>query len=180
MFAKHPTRHWWTRWWFRWVVLLVIVLRVVNAMGFRAKHAPFINAVRAFNKQILNPAMLHLAGHSHWYAARVEHVGRRSGRTYATPVMAEPIPGGFVVPLPYGTDVDWCQNLLAAGGGVIQEEGVRYTVGEPEIVETKTLERELPAILRRLSHVYGITHFLRVKIVPKLGSVPAAAPTAAD
>jgi hypothetical protein len=84
------------------------------------------------------------------------------------------------VPLPYGTDVDWCQNLLAAGGGVIQEEGVRYTVGEPEIVEMKTLERELPAILRRLSHVYGITHFLRVKILPKLGSVPAAAPTAAD
>src|SRR4051812_10622879 len=31
----------------------------------------------------------------HWYAARLEHVGRRSGRAYAMPVVARRVPGGL-------------------------------------------------------------------------------------
>jgi hypothetical protein len=160
----------------RWVVLPWLVLRILGVIAFRAKCAPFIDAVRGFNKHLLNPAMLHLAGRRGWYAARVEHVGRRSGRRYATPVWAERTPDGFVIPLPYGVDVDWCRNLLAAGGGVLEDDGVRYAVGRPEVVEATAALPLLPPRLRRLFGLYGVSHYLALSTVPTLRSVlPAAA-----
>ncbi len=89
--------------------------------------------MRELNKRWLNPAMLYLAGRPHWYASRVEHVGRRSGRPYATPVVAVPVEGGLVIPLPYGPDVDWCRNLRAAGGGTVVRQGRRHTVSAPVV-----------------------------------------------
>ncbi len=44
----------------------------------------------------------------------VRHVGRRSGRIYETPIIVQPIDGGFVIALTYGPDVDWYRNVLAA------------------------------------------------------------------
>src|SRR5688572_11665767 len=52
--------------------------------------------------------------------AVVEHVGRRSGRHFATPVAARRVAGGFVVSLAFGADADWHRNLLAAEGGTIR------------------------------------------------------------
>lgn len=64
-------------------------------------HAPRRrHFVRTFNKHILNPMMLAVAGRRHWYAAALHHTGRRSGRHYTTPVVAQPVPDGFVIPLP--------------------------------------------------------------------------------
>ena len=68
------------------------------------------DAVRTFNKHVLNPAMLLLAGREHWYAAALQHTGRRSGKTYTTPVVADRVVDGVIVPLPYGTGVDWLRN----------------------------------------------------------------------
>ena len=50
------------------------------------------DTVRTFNKYLLNPAMLHLAGRRHWYAAVIRHTGRKSGKSYATPVVADGSP----------------------------------------------------------------------------------------
>ena len=86
--------------------------------------------------------MLHLAGRPHWYAARLEHVGRRSGKRYATPVVALPVDGGFAIPLPYGPDVDWRRNLQAAGSGILQVNGVRHPIRDPRIVAAD----DLPAV----------------------------------
>lgn len=64
-------------------------------------HAPRRrHFVRTFNKHILNPMMPAVAGRRHWYAAALHHTGRRSGRHYTTPVVAQPVPDGFVIPLP--------------------------------------------------------------------------------
>lgn len=63
--------------------------------------------MRTFNKYVLNPPMRLPAGRKHWYASVIRHIGRRSGKAYATPVVAERVPDGFVIPLPYGADVDW-------------------------------------------------------------------------
>ena len=46
-----------------------------------------LDTVRVFNKHLLNPAMLLVAGRKHWYAGVIEHTGRRSGKNYATPVV---------------------------------------------------------------------------------------------
>jgi hypothetical protein len=70
-----------------------------------------------FNKSFLNPLMLRMASRRRTYYAALRHVGRRSGRTYVTPVVAKLASDHTVViPLPYGADTDWCRNLLAAGG----------------------------------------------------------------
>ena len=84
--------------------------------------------VRIVNKYVLDPAMMQLAGRKHWYASVIEHTGRRSGKTYATPVVAEPVTGGFIVPLPYGTEVDWVRNVLAAGHATLCVHGENYPV----------------------------------------------------
>jgi deazaflavin-dependent oxidoreductase (nitroreductase family) len=107
--------------------------------------------------------MLHLAGKRHWYAAKVEHVGRRSGRPYETPVIAVPVEGGLAIPLPYGQDVDWCRNLQAAGGGVVVRQGRRHTVSEPVVVPTDRMNEQLPAFWRRSAAPYGIASWLRVR-----------------
>jgi deazaflavin-dependent oxidoreductase (nitroreductase family) len=43
----------------------------------------------------------------------VEHVGRRSGKTYRTPVSVFRTRDGVAILLPYGTDRDWVRNVQA-------------------------------------------------------------------
>lgn len=47
--------------------------------------------------------------------AVVEHYGRKTGRTYHTPVAILGSKGVVRIALPYGKDVDWVQNICAAG-----------------------------------------------------------------
>ncbi|WP_214369178.1 hypothetical protein [Pseudonocardia sp. H11422] len=96
----------------------------------------------------------------------MEHLGRRSGRAYATPVIAQALPGGFTIPLPYGTDVDWRRNLTAAGGGVLEVEGERHTISEPRVVESSAVLAELPTLWRWVSRIYRIQHWLTVSAEP--------------
>lgn len=120
-------------------------------------------AVRRFNKHALNPIMLHLAGRRHWYAARLEHVGRRSGQPYATPVVARAVPGGFAVPLPYGRHVDWRLNLLATGRGVLVVDGTRYTVTAPRTVPAAQVVDTFTPYWRRM--LDGVPEFLLMSVV---------------
>ncbi len=100
------------RWPVRILSILLLVLVIVFAIGGLKR---FLNRVRQFNKRFLNPAVLTVAGHHRSPYAVVHHVGRHSGRMYSTPVVVESTPNGFIIPLPYGSDVDWCRNILAAG-----------------------------------------------------------------
>jgi deazaflavin-dependent oxidoreductase (nitroreductase family) len=126
----------------------------------------FRDGVRTFNKRVLNPVMLNVAGRRHWYTARLEHVGRRSGRAYATPIVASEVPGGFVIPLPYGTETDWLRNVLEAGGGALIVHGRRYALSAPEVRRTAERGGELPEQKRAVARTFGIAHYLRVAAVP--------------
>jgi deazaflavin-dependent oxidoreductase (nitroreductase family) len=96
-----------------------------------------LNKVRVFNKHLLIPLMLRLAGRRHWYASVIEHTGRRSCKHYATPVVAERVPYGFVIPLPYGVGVDWLRNVLATGHATVRAHGQSYRVMRPEIISAE-------------------------------------------
>ncbi|MDF2143722.1 nitroreductase family deazaflavin-dependent oxidoreductase [Knoellia sp. p5-6-4] len=122
------------------------------------------DAIRAFNKRVLNPAMLTMAGRRHWYAAVLRHVGRRSGRRYATPVVAVPVPEGFVVPLPYGEQVDWLRNAVAAGGATIQFQGETFEVGVPVLLDAEEALPLLDARHRRAWQRFRIDRFARFPI----------------
>ncbi|MFC3777690.1 nitroreductase [Mycolicibacterium holsaticum] len=120
--------------------------------------------VRTFNKYVLNPVMLHFAGRRHWYAAAIRHTGRRSGKHYATPVIADPVPDGFVIPLPYGTDVDWLRNVMAAAGATLTVRGDTFDVIEPTIVDAATAAPQLSQRRREAWQRLGIDSYLKVKI----------------
>ena len=121
------------------------------------------SAIRTFNKRILNPVMLLAAGRRHWYAAKLHHVGRRSGRSYTTPVVAEPVPGGFVVPLPYGSGVDWLRNVQATGEAVIDLHGIPYAVDQPRVVPAAQVLPLVRPSRRRVWGRLGIESFLRLR-----------------
>jgi deazaflavin-dependent oxidoreductase (nitroreductase family) len=104
---------------------------------------PLRDAVRTFNKYVLNPAMMQLAGRKHWYAAVIRHTGRSSGKKYATPVVADRVDDGFILPLPYGTGVDWLRNVVAAGGATVTVDGGTFDVVEPEVIDAATAAPQL-------------------------------------
>ncbi len=114
---------------------LLLLLFLIALQKLRA----FRDWVRQFNKRTLNPAVLNFAGRPSSPYAVVHHVGRRSGRTYSTPVSARPTPEGFVIPLYYGSNVDWCRNVLAEGRCTISWNGNDYPVGEPEVIDAATV-----------------------------------------
>lgn len=118
--------------------------------------------IRPFNKHVLNPLMLRLAGRRHWYAAVIRHTGRRSGRRYATPVVADRVADGLIIPLPYGTHVDWLRNVLAAGRATVELGGQTYDAVEPAIIDAAVAEPQLPARRRRVFQHAHIDKYLRL------------------
>lgn len=129
---------------------------------------PFQTLIRTSNKYLLNPLMLRLAGKRFWYASVIEHTGRRSGVTYSTPVVADRVDDHLIVPLPYGTQVDWVRNVLTAATATVVRKGVTYRVDSPEIIDSTQALPLLPRDRRRTFERVNIGHFLRVRIVPDL------------
>lgn len=113
----------------------------------------FTEWLRHFNKRFTNPFTLTFAGRG--FLAVVSHVGRRSGKGYQTPVLATPFEDGFVIPLPYGNQVDWCQNVLAAGGCIIQWHWTEYRVSEPKLV---AFDEVLPAFSKLMGWMLQRNH----------------------
>ena len=90
-----------------------------------------------FNRYATNRFWLLCAG---WIPAHgiLEHVGRRSGKAYRTPLMVfdANVNGrpGLAIMLSYGPDRDWLKNLSAAGGGRMRRNGKTFGVSEPRTV----------------------------------------------
>lgn len=97
----------------------------------------------------------------------VHHVGRKSGRSYRTPVLAFPVERGFLTPLPYGTDTDWCRNLVEAGRGRIERLGKEIPVTNARIVDGDAALPLLPAALRSGLRLAGLPGYLLVDRAPK-------------
>ncbi|MDZ7885333.1 MAG: nitroreductase family deazaflavin-dependent oxidoreductase [Mycobacterium sp.] len=85
------------------------------------------------NRRFVNPVVEPLAGYVPLWSA-VDHVGRRSGRDYRTPVTAFPTTDGVAVLLPYGSDTDWVRNLQSSGSGRVQIDGRSLLVEAPRVV----------------------------------------------
>lgn len=128
--------------------------------------APFRAAITTSNKYLLNPLMLRLAGRRWWYASVVEHTGRRSGKAYSTPIVADRAGDDILVPLPYGTQVDWVRNVLSSGEATIVNRGNTYFVTSPELISSTQALPLLPRDRRKTFERVSIGHFLRARITP--------------
>lgn len=115
--------------------------------------------MRRVNRVFTNPVLGSIA----WVVpplAVVHHVGRKSGKQYSAPVVAFRTDKGFVIPMTYGTDVDWGRNLLAAGGGEIEQMGKRYKLRKPRVVGRDSAYKHLPVGVRSALHAANLPGYV--------------------
>jgi deazaflavin-dependent oxidoreductase (nitroreductase family) len=127
-----------------------------------------LRRLRGFVVRIWNPIVLRLglAGGARSPWGLIEHVGRTSGHVYRTPVSPRAIEGGYELPLPYGTDVHWLRNVLAAGQARIQHHDTIFELDRPEVVEARDA-MSVPAAIRATAQRHGY-HYLRLHTVAEM------------
>jgi deazaflavin-dependent oxidoreductase (nitroreductase family) len=96
--------------------------------------------------------------------AVVIHHGRKSGRTFRTPLWAFRRPHGYVIALTYGPQADWVRNVLAAGGCELEAGRHRYQLTNPKVYRDETAA-DMPAPIRFvLRRVINAPDFLSLEI----------------
>jgi deazaflavin-dependent oxidoreductase (nitroreductase family) len=119
--------------------------------------------VRYFNKYLLNRLTIQLARSSFGPFAIIIHVGRRSGKTYETPIIVQSIPGGFVLALTYGREVDWVKNVLDAGHCKIVLHRKEFLMQKIEPMGREAALPTFPWLERLILQGIGIEHYLRME-----------------
>jgi deazaflavin-dependent oxidoreductase (nitroreductase family) len=119
--------------------------------------------IRTFNKHIINPVLSRLAHLSRGPFAVIYHVGRRSGKAYATPIIVEPMGSCFVIALTYGPEVDWYRNVCAAGHSTLLWHGRTYTLEQPQPIDRQEALPAFPMLARLILRTVGVQHFVRVE-----------------
>jgi deazaflavin-dependent oxidoreductase (nitroreductase family) len=121
----------------------------------------FPRVLRRVNRVVTNPLLCTVA----WAVpplAIVHHVGRKSGRTYRTPVVALRSDRGFVIPMTYGRDVDWARNMVRANGCELERMGRRTQLTNPRIVGFEEASPHLPAAVRPLFRAANLPGYILV------------------
>jgi hypothetical protein len=119
------------------IVLAVVVayLVLVIAMTWTMRLKPIRDGMtHLINRNMLNPVARRWVVDRMGLLASIQHRGRRSGKQYLTPVLAVRFGEGFLVPLPYGLQVDWFRNLTSAQECVLVWKKHKYAVGKPQII----------------------------------------------
>ena len=154
------------------IVVIQAVQTALMTLALRNRNPRALHLVKGYNKYILNPVILRFSGRS-GFSAIVHHVGRRSGKPYATPVIAHHFDRDVVIPLPYGTDIDWLRNLLDTGEGVVDVDGRNLNVDEPAVVDMDEVVELLPASIVRITQMNGTRQAVRLRV----STIPTPVPT---
>jgi deazaflavin-dependent oxidoreductase (nitroreductase family) len=78
----------------------------------------------------------------------LEHVGRKSGRPYRTPLTVFTTEDGVAILLTYGPNRDWLKNITAAGGAHMRRYGKTIELVEPEVVPKAEAARAVKGLWR--------------------------------
>ena len=140
-----------------------VVDTAVRVWAWRSRNPRVLQLVKRFNKYVVNPVRLRFAGRSR-FTAVVHHVGRRSGKPYAAPVIAHQSHQDVIIPLPYGTDVDWLRNLQAAEQGIVDLKGRSLQVDEPMVADIDDVMGLLPAWMVRTVRLNGAREAVRLHV----------------
>jgi deazaflavin-dependent oxidoreductase (nitroreductase family) len=105
--------------------------------------------------QLANPLTLSLAGRRFSPFALLRHRGRRSSRAYVTPVRAYPLGDGFVLGLTWGSEVDWCRNVMASGKGMLRWYGQDDVLERPELIPATSARAAYPLPIK-LAMLLGV------------------------
>ena len=133
-----------------------------------AGEVPFPR-LRTWANERANPWVMRrgLAGGVRSEIATLEHVGRRTGTTYFTPVHPTFTDREVWIPLPYGEESHWAKNVMHAGRCRIQFHETLHDLDAPAIVhaiEDPLLPRPVAWVAEKLQMRYLRLH--RVAAVP--------------
>ena len=135
-------------------------MSIANTASNPRSHGPLRSAARLFTslvRLLAGTRFLPLYG-------VIEHRGRRSGKTFRTPVVVRPASDGFVVPMPWGEGTDWCRNVRASGECVIRWRGRDYPLVQPEVIDDPAAAgASFAALERAIMARLGIDHGLRLR-----------------
>ena len=120
---------------------------------------PLPRSLAEFNRRFTNKLSRHIAGWLPGFGI-VIHSGRRSGRTYETPVNVFRSKGGFVFALTYGR-ADWVQNVMAAGSAQLRSRRKVHEIVNPTIVAAPR-HPDLPMVPRTILTWIDVHEELRV------------------
>lgn len=95
----------------------------------------------------------------------LHHVGRRSRREYATPVVIRSTRTATFVPLPFGERTDWYRNALAAGGVRVTWKGRDHWLADPRIVDRAAAATGFSPLMRSLMRLAGIEQVVRFEAI---------------
>ena len=123
---------------------------------------PAPRSVARFNKRFTNRLTSKVAGYLPGFAI-VSHVGRKSGRTYRTPVNAFRTDGGYIIALTYGAQSDWVKNVLAAGSCELLTRGRRVRLFDPHIV-TDESKSWAPLPVRLILNRIDAPQYMRLSV----------------
>jgi deazaflavin-dependent oxidoreductase (nitroreductase family) len=122
-----------------------------------------VDTIRRHFPSLLNKTVNRLTGAlartTHGPFSLIRHVGRKTGRSYETPLILVAVPGGFVAELTYGENVNWYRNLLAAGGGVVLHHGKQYRITGVEPCDADWGRRAFPLPFRLVLTALGRSEF---------------------
>jgi deazaflavin-dependent oxidoreductase (nitroreductase family) len=117
-----------------------------------------------FNRHVTNPIQRLWAG---WAPAMgiLEHVGRRSGNAYRTPLNVFSTDEGVAVLLTYGPNRDWLKNLTAAGKGRMRRYGRTFTVTDPRVM---TKEEAAPSVKGLWRPIFSMLPFEKALLLRRV------------
>jgi len=152
------------------VAVAAAVAGLTIVVGFRRRDPRVLGPLVRWQRERVNPRVLQTAGTEGDPHSVVRHVGRTSGRPYATPISAVRVSGGFEVVLPYGPEANWVRNVLAAGSAVLEHDGRSYDVVAAQVVPIDaTGFAENGAVTAR---VFGLREALRLSTGDEVESAP--------
>lgn len=86
-----------------------------------------------FNRHVTNPIQRLWAGWAPTFGI-LEHVGRKSGQPYRTPLSVFSTHDGVAILLTYGPNRDWLKNIQATGGATMRRHGRTIELTDPRVV----------------------------------------------
>ena len=140
---------------------MATTLRVASATK---SERPLAGKIFGVLTPILNRFVTRIAGRRYVpLYVLLRHRGRRSGRAYATPVVALHVPGGFAIPMAFGEGADWYRNIIATGSATIRRHGTELQLADPAPIDPDSASSPFPGWQRSLFRALGIRRFLYLR-----------------
>jgi deazaflavin-dependent oxidoreductase (nitroreductase family) len=114
-------------------------------------------------RRYVNPVTGRVAGKLPAFGV-LTHRGRKTGRTYRTPVNVFRRGDAYFFFLTYGSDAQWVKNVIAAGACSLETRGRVVELVQPELITDPELRPAPPVVRFVEGRIAGATQYLRMYV----------------